>query len=67
LYRNLGVFPISFALINGAFAIFGMLDLLTGAESALAAGRRDRQFGEGELLAAGGEKFGDIVDRVVAF
>src|ERR1035441_4506666 len=43
-----------------------MLDLLSGTESALAAGRLDRQFGNAELLAARGEELGNVIDRVVA-
>ena len=50
LYRNLGFFAFSFALIDGAFAIFRMADLLAGAESALAGGLFDGSFGTVNFL-----------------
>ena len=65
LYRNLGFFAFSFALVDRSFAIFRMANLLAGTESALAGGLFDRRLGDGELLAAAGEKLGDILDRVV--
>ena len=45
LYRNLGIFPFSFALVDGAFAIFRMANLLSRAEALLAFRLFDRQFG----------------------
>src|ERR1700757_3056820 len=66
LYRNLGVFPISFALVDGALAVLGMFDLLAGAEAALALGFLDHGLGEVELLAARREKLGNVIDGVVA-
>src|SRR5205807_4493179 len=65
LYRNLGIFPISLALVDGSFAIFGMPDLLSGAESAPAAGLLDRHLRQAELLPPRREEFGNVVDRVV--
>src|SRR5580704_12712477 len=65
LYRNLGFFAFTFALVDGSFAVFGMADLLSGAESALAGGLFDLRFGDAELLAAAGEELGDILDGVV--
>ena len=50
LYRNLGFFAFSFALIDGAFAIFWMANLLAGAKSALAGGLFHRRFREGNFL-----------------
>src|SRR5882757_2554295 len=65
LYRNLCIFPISFALIDRPFAVFRMLDLLSGTKSALARGLFHRQLRDMELLAAGGKKLGNVVDGVV--
>src|ERR1700733_3500557 len=65
LYRNLGFFAFSFSLVDGSFAIFGMADLLAGTESAFAGGFCWRCFGDGELLAAAGKEFGDVLDGVV--
>src|ERR1700681_4372968 len=65
LYRKLGIFPISFALIHRSFPVFRVLDLLTGAESAPACGSFRLQFRNGKLLPARGEEFCNIVDRVV--
>src|SRR5579863_6825012 len=42
-----------------------MANLLAGAESALAGGFFDGRFRDGELLAAAGEEFGDVLDGVV--
>src|SRR5258706_15966590 len=55
LYRNLGIFPISFALIDRSFAIFRVLDLLSGTKSALAGRLFDRQFRDVKFLSARGE------------
>src|ERR1700757_5494208 len=49
LYRNLCVFPISFALIDGSPAVFGVLHFLAGAESAFAFQLFDGKLGKGEL------------------
>src|ERR1019366_6557404 len=65
LYRNLSFFAFSFALVDRSFAILGVADLLPRAESALAGGLFDGCLGDGELLAAAGEEFGDVLDRVV--
>src|SRR5882757_10067215 len=65
LYRNLRIFPISFALIDRSLAVFRMLDLLSRTESAPARGLLDRELWPLELLATGCEELGDIVDRVV--
>src|SRR5260370_21005639 len=65
LYSNLGFFAFSFALIHRAFPIFGVADLLSGAETALADGLFYGSFGDGQLLAAAGEKLGDVLNRVV--
>jgi len=65
LYRNLGFFAFSFSLIDRAFAVFGMADLLPGTESSLARGLFDGNSRHAELLAAAGEKLRDVLDRVV--
>src|SRR5450755_613320 len=65
LYRNLSVFPISFALIHSSFAIFGMFDLLPGAESPLSYGLVSHQFRNAKFLAAGRKKIGNVVDGIV--
>src|SRR5581483_173835 len=65
LYRNLGIFPISFALIDRAFAIFWVANLLAGPEAFLAGGRLNRNLGQRELLPPRGKKLGNVVDRVV--
>ena len=65
MYRNLGFFAFSFALVNRSFAIFWMADLLAWAESALAGGLFDRRFGDGEVLTAAGEELRDVFDGVV--
>src|SRR4029077_20191404 len=67
LYRNLGFFAVSFALVDGSFAIFRMADFLAGAESALACRFFDFDFGDGELLTSAGEELGDVLDGVVGF
>src|SRR5215472_17250958 len=66
LYRNLGFFAFSLALIYRAFTILRMPDSLSRAESALARGLSDRSFGQREFLTAAGEKFGNVLDRVVS-
>src|ERR1039458_10073727 len=66
LYRNLGVFPISFALIDGPFPIFRVLDLLSGMESPPAFGLLGRHFRNLELLAPRSKELGNVVDGVVA-
>src|SRR6266852_8487637 len=65
LYRNLGIFTFSFALVDGAFAIFRMANFLSRAEALSAFGLFDRQFGDAELLASRGEKVGNVLNRVV--
>ena len=65
LYRNLGIFTFSFALIDRAFAIFGMADFLPGAESFLALWLFYGHFGKAELLSPRGEELGNVVDGVV--
>src|SRR5260370_37133841 len=64
LYSNLGFFAFSFALIDRAFPVFGVADLLSGAETALAGRLFYWRFGDGELLAAAGEKLGDVLASV---
>ena len=62
LYRNLGFFAFPFSLIDSSFAIFGMANLLAGAESALAGGLFERGFRDGELFAAAGKELRDVLD-----
>src|SRR5580658_7910677 len=52
LYRNLGVFPIAFALIDRPFPIFRMLHLLPRTESPSAFRLLRRHFRNIELLPA---------------
>src|SRR6516164_8047947 len=66
LYRNLGFFAFSLALIDSSLAVFRMPDSLSGTESALASRLLNgRGLRHGELLAAAGEELGNVVDRVV--
>ena len=65
LYRNLGFFAFSFALVNGSFPVLRMPDSLPRAESALARGFLDRSFRDGKLLAPAGKELGDVLDGVV--
>src|SRR5579872_3865670 len=65
LYRNLGLFTVSFAMIDGAFAIFGMLHLLPGPKSLFAFGFIERQLRYGKFLPARCEKLRDVVNRIV--
>src|SRR5215469_2111978 len=66
LYRDLGLFPISFPLIDSTLAVFGVAYFLAGPESLLAFRLFDREFGQVELLAPRGEELGDVVDGVVS-
>src|ERR1700746_1111446 len=66
LYRNLGVFPISFSLIDGALAVFGMANFLPGAEAFFALRFLHSSFRKVELLSTRGEELRNIVDGVVA-
>src|ERR1700704_1089332 len=65
LYRNLRIFPISFALIDRSLAVFRVLDLLSWTEPALARRLLDRQLWPLELLPARCKELRNIVDRVV--
>src|SRR3974390_707374 len=65
LYRKLGVFSVSLALIDHSFAVLGMPHALSGTESRLAMRLGRRSLRQGKLLAARSKKLGDIVDRVV--
>src|SRR5436305_5026642 len=66
LYRNLGFFAFSLALVDRSFAVFRMTYSLPRTESALT-GRRfhRRRFRDAELLAAAGEELGNVLDGVV--
>src|SRR5579862_5167612 len=66
LYRNLGVFPISFSLVDGSLTIFWMPDFLARPEAALAFGLFDNGLRQVELLPPRGKEFRNIVDGVVA-
>src|SRR6267143_2816259 len=67
LYRNLGFFALSFALVDGSISVFGMADFLAGTKAALASGLFHRRFRDSELFATRGEELGDVLDRVVGF
>src|SRR5262249_48022663 len=62
LYRNLGLFPISFALVDGSLAVFGMANLLARPKALLAGRRLNRHLGQGKFLSPRGEELGDILD-----
>src|SRR5277367_4485681 len=66
LYRNLGLFTVSFSLVDRPFAIFGMPHLLSGPESFLAFGLFDQRFQDVEFLSPRGKKLGNVVDGIVA-
>ena len=66
LYRNLGLFTVSFALVNGALAIFRMPHLLSRTKSLLALRPLNRQFRQAELLSARCEKLRDVVNGVIS-
>src|SRR5207249_8709634 len=66
LYRNLGFFAFSFALVDRSLTVFRMPDSLPRTESAFACRLLDwRSFGRCALLAATGEEFGNVLNRVV--
>src|SRR6266851_7960620 len=65
LYRNLGVFPVPFALIHRPFPIFRVLDLLPGTESPPAFRLLRHHFRNMELLTPRRKKFRNVVDGVV--
>src|SRR5260370_9985472 len=65
LYRNLGFFALSFALVDGSFSVFGMADFLAGTKAALARGLFYRGFRDRALFATRSEELGDVLDRVV--
>ena|ERR1051326_1287486 len=66
LYSNLSFFAFSFALVDGTLAILWMADSLSGPKSAFPCRLFDRcRFGHGELLAAAGEEFGNVLNRIV--
>src|ERR1019366_9878265 len=65
LYRNLGVFPIAFAMIDHSFAIFGVVDAVSLAQSAPSGALVEVHLRAGKLFAARGEKVGDVVDGIV--
>src|SRR5205823_2281364 len=62
LYRNLRVLTFSFAQVDGALAVLGVANLLAGAEASFAFGLLYRDFRQVELLAAGSEELGDVID-----
>src|SRR5260370_30875997 len=65
LYRNLGAFPVAFALIDHAFTVLGMPHPLAGAESGLAGAPRLRlgcYSRHRALLAPRSEAFRDVLN-----
>src|SRR6201994_1362612 len=67
LYRNLGIFPISFSLEDGAFPVFRMTHLLPRTKAFLSFGLLDHGLGQTKLLSPRGKELGNVVDGVVAF
>src|SRR4249920_4091353 len=65
LYRNLGVFSLTFATIHHALAIFRVFHALAGTERAAARGLLHWNLRTVELLAPRGKKFGNVVDGIV--
>src|SRR5260370_32329495 len=67
LYRNLGFFALSFALVDGSFSVFGMADFLASTKAALASGLGYRRFEDRELFAPRGEELVDVLVTAVGF
>src|ERR1700756_1161579 len=65
LYRNLGFFTFSFALVHRTLAIFGMADLLSRSESSLTFDVFHLPFWQLEFAATRGKELGNVVDGVV--
>src|SRR5262249_4804136 len=65
LYRNLGIFSLSFAPINNALAVFRVFHTLSGAEGVAACGFLHGHLRTIELLATRSKELRDVVDRVV--
>src|SRR5260370_34884110 len=65
LYRNLGFFALSFALVHGSFSLFGMAAFLAGTKAALARGLFYRGFPDRELFATRSEQMCDVLTSVV--
>src|SRR5437667_1678756 len=62
LYRNLGLFAFSFALIDCSFAIFWMPHFLPGTKSSPTFRLLNRQLGNGELPPARGKELRNVID-----
>ena len=63
LYRNLCVFPFTFALENDSLSIFRMSNALAAAKSCFAGWLGNRDLRARKFLPAGGKKLRDVVDR----
>ena len=62
LYRNLRIFPFTFAFENDSLPVFGMSNALAAAKTGFAGWLSYRNLRSWELLAAGCEKLRDVVD-----
>src|SRR6267378_4325724 len=62
LYRNLGVFTVSFTLIDGSFAILWVTHFLPRPETFFAPGLFHWHFGQTKLFPPGSKKLRNIFD-----
>ena len=62
LYRNLCVFPFSFAFENNSLAIFRVSNALAAAETGFARWLGDGDLRARKLLTAGSKELRDVVD-----
>ncbi len=63
LYRNLCVFPFTFAFENHSLSIFRVSNALAAAKTGFSGRLGNRDLRSRELLTAGGKKLCDVVDR----
>src|SRR5437870_3788876 len=62
LYRNLGFFSLTFALIDQSFAILRVAHFLSRTEPSVPSGLLNWQFGNFEFPAPRGEELGDVIN-----
>src|SRR5690242_8489509 len=65
LYRNLGVFSLTFAPVDHSLAIFRVFHALAGTKRAAARGLFHRKLRPVELLASRSKEFGNVVYGIV--
>ena len=63
LYRNLCVFPFTFAFENHSLSIFRVSNALAAAKTGFSGRLGNRDLRSRELLTAGGKKLCNVVDR----